>query len=112
VQYLGVSPGDVERLYVALGHNRGDFRWDAPEHRHLVDQHVLWCLDQRERGWLLPVRVPADNLTIFATTSRDELERVLDLDPLVVAGVRRYAVSGCHAGEPSYAPRGSHWLSS
>jgi hypothetical protein len=118
VHYLRVSPEDPERLYVALGHNRGDFRWDAPGHRDLVDQHLMWCLDQRERGWLLPGQVPADNLTIFATTSRGELERVLELDPLVMAGVRRYAVTGCHDGaaeEPDPAPseaQGSHWLRS
>lgn len=99
---------------MALGHNRGDFHWDAPANGGLVDQHLMWCLDQRERGWLLPVRVPADNLTIFASTSRAELDRALDLDPLVVAGVRRYAVSGCQEAEPVQAPmsQGSHWLRS
>jgi hypothetical protein len=112
-----VSPEDPDagaRLYVALGHNRGDFRWDAPEHRTLVDEHLMWCLDQRERGWLLPSRVPADNLTIFATTSRAELSRVLDLDPLVAAGIRHYAISGCHGAEQAYSPevQGSHWLRS
>ncbi|MGB3441414.1 MAG: hypothetical protein WBA97_21905 [Actinophytocola sp.] len=97
-----------------MGHNRGDFRWDAPANRGLIDEHLLWCLDQRERGWVLPGRVPEDNLTIFAATSRAELERALDLDPLVVAGVRRYAVSGCHATEPVPAPepQRSHWLRS
>lgn len=84
---------------MALGHNRGDFSPDEPDNRDLVDQHLLWCLDQRERGWLLPGRVPVDNLTIFATTSRAELARVLELDPLVAAGVRHYAISGCHAAE-------------
>ncbi len=114
VHYLGVSPEDLERLYVALGHNRGDFQWAAPANRALVDQHLMWCLDQRERGWLLPGRVPEDNLTIFATTSRTELERVLELDPLVLAGVRRYAVSGCHGADqvPATEPQGSHWLRS
>lgn len=109
-----MSPEDPERLYVALGHNRGDFQWDAPANRGLVGQHLLWCLDQRERGWLLPGQVPGDNLTIFATTSRAELERELDLDPLVVAGVRRYAVSGCHPAEPAWAPapQDSSWLRS
>ncbi|MFC4852141.1 hypothetical protein [Actinophytocola glycyrrhizae] len=109
-----MSPEDPERLYVALGHNRGDFRWDAPANHVLIGEHLLWCLDQRKRGWLLPCRVPADNLTIFATASRAELERVLDLDPLVVAGVRRYAVSGCQAAEQAWAPEphGSHWLRS
>lgn len=109
-----MSPEDPERLYVALGHNRGDFRWDAPANRVLVGEHLLWCLDQRERGWLLPGRVPADNLTIFATASRAELERALDLDPLVVAGVRRYAVSGCHAETQEQAPQpqDSNWLMS
>jgi hypothetical protein len=101
VHYLGVSPEDSERLYVALGHNRGDFQPDAPANRLLLDQHLMWCLDQRERGWLLPGRVPIDNLTIFATSSRAELARVLELDPLVAAGVRHYAVSGCHATEPA-----------
>jgi hypothetical protein len=101
VHYLGVSPEDPERLYVALGHNRGDFRPDAPGNRDLVDQHLLWCLDQRERGWLMPCRVPVDNLTIFATTSRAELARVLDRDPLVAAGVRHYAITTCHAAEPA-----------
>ncbi|MCA1655827.1 MAG: hypothetical protein LC635_05185 [Pseudonocardiaceae bacterium] len=102
-----MSPEDPDadvRLYVALGHNRGDFRCHASEHRALVDQHLMWCLDQRERGWLLSGgagTVPADNLTIFATTSRAELARVLDLDPLVAAGVRHYAISGCHATEPA-----------
>lgn len=86
---------------MALGHNRGDFHPDAPGNRHLVDQHFLWCLDQQERGWLLPGRVPVDNLTIFATASRAELARVLELDPLVAAGVRHYAVSGCHVPEPA-----------
>jgi hypothetical protein len=109
-----VSPEDAERLYVALGHNRGDFQWDAPANRALVDRHLMWCLDQRERGWLLPGQVPADNLTIFATTSRAELERTLDTDPLVEAGYRRYAISGCHGGEEACAPgrHGSHWLRS
>jgi hypothetical protein len=88
-----------------LGHNRGDFRWDAPANRVLIGEHLLWCVDQRERGWLLPGRVPEDNLTIFATTSRAELERALELDPLVVAGVRRYAVSGCHATEQAWVPQ-------
>jgi hypothetical protein len=101
VQYLGVSPEDPERLYVALGHNRGDFCPDAAANRDLVDQHLLWCLDQRERGWLLPGHIPVDNLTIFATTSRVELDRALDLDPLVAAGVRHYAISGCYAPEPA-----------
>lgn len=114
MHYLRVSPEDPERLYVALGHNRGDFRWDAPINRDLVDQHLMWCLDQRERGWSLPGRVPSDNLTIFATTSRGELDRMLELDPLVMAGVRHYAVSGCHAAEPTSAQevQGSHWLRS
>ncbi len=116
VHYLRVRSEDPERLYVALGHNRGDFRWDAPVNRDLVDQHLMWCLDQRERGWLLPGRVPEDNLTIFATASRDELERALELDPLVVAGVRRYAVSGCQGSGlecPATEPaQGSHWLRS
>ena len=103
MHYLGVSPEEPERLYVVLGHNRGDFQWDAPANRGLVDRHLMWCLDQRERGWLLPGRVPEDNLTIFATTSRAELDRLLDLDPLVVAGVRRYAVSCCH-GEQAQTP--------
>ena len=89
------------RLFVALGHNRGDFRWEAPGNRPLVDRHLMWCLDQRKRGWLMRTRVdgtvPPDNLTIFATTSRGELDQVLAADPLVVAGVRHYAVSGCHA---------------
>jgi hypothetical protein len=109
-----VSPEDLERLYVALGHNRGDFRWDDPANRVLIGEHLLWCLDQRERGWVLPGRVPADNLTIFATTSRAELERALDLDPLVVAGVRRYAVSGCHAESREWVPlpQDSSWLMS
>jgi hypothetical protein len=109
-----VSPEDPERLYVALGHNRGDFRWDAPAHRELIRAHLLWCFDLRERGWLLPGEVPADNLTIFATACRAELERALDRDPLVVAGVRRYAVSGCHADEQAWAPRpqDSTWLMS
>lgn len=89
---------------MALGHNRGDFRPDAPANRDLVDQHLLWCLVQRERGWLLPGRVPVDNLTIFATTSRAELARALELDPLVAAGVRRYAISGCQASEPAADP--------
>jgi hypothetical protein len=84
---------------VALGHNRGDFRPDAPVNRHLVDQHLLWCLVQRERGWLMPGRPPIDNLTIFVTASRAELSRALELDPLVAAGVRRYAITGCHAAE-------------
>jgi hypothetical protein len=101
VHYLGVSPEDPERLYVALGHNRGDFHPDAPWNRDLVDQHRMWCLDQRERGWLLPGRVPVDNLTIFATASRSELARVLELDPLVAAGVRHYAITGCLAVEPA-----------
>lgn len=99
-----MSPEDSERLYVALGHNRGDFQWEDPTNRVLIGRHLLWCLDQRERGWLLPGQVPADNLTIFASSSRAELERELDLDPLVVAGVRRYAISGCHAAEPALAP--------
>lgn len=86
---------------MALGHNRGDFCPEAPVNRDLVDQHLLWCFDQRERGWLLPGEVPFDNLTIFATTSRVELERVLELDPLVAAGVRHYAITGCHAPEPA-----------
>lgn len=98
-----MSPEDPERLYVALGHNRGDFQWDAPANRTLVARHLLWCLDQRERGWLLPSQVPADNLTIFATTSRADLERGLDLDPLVVAGVRRYAITCCQAAEQTWA---------
>lgn len=89
---------------MALGHNRGDFQWAAPANRGLVDQHLMWCLDQRERGWVLPGKVPEDNLTIFASTSRAELDRVLDLDPLVVAGVRRYAVSCCQGTEPVQAP--------
>jgi hypothetical protein len=101
VHYLGVSPEDPERLYVALGHNRGDFQPEAPANRVLVDQHLMWCLDQRQRGWLLPGRVPIDNLTIFATSSRAELARVLGLDPLVAAGVRHYAITGCHATEPA-----------
>ena len=101
VHYLGVSPEDPERLYVALGHNRGDFCPDEPANRDLVDQHILWCLDQVERGWLLPGRVPVDNLTLFATASRAELARVLELDPLVAAGVRHYAITGCHATEPA-----------
>jgi hypothetical protein len=102
------------RLYVALGHNRGDFRWDAPEHRAIVDQHLMWCRDQRERGWLLPSRVPADNLTIFAATSRAELAGALELDPLVAAGIRHYAISGCHDVEQasSRQAHGSHWLRS
>ena len=87
-------------MFVALGHNRGDFRCDASANRTLVDEHLMWCLDQRERGWLVRVRpdgtIPVDNLTIFATTSRDELDQVLAADPLVAAGVRHYAVSGCH----------------
>jgi hypothetical protein len=107
-----VSSEDPERLYVVLGHNRGDFQWDAPANRGLVDRHLMWCLDQRERGWMLPSRVPVDNLTIFATTSRAELARVLDEDPLVVAGVRRYAVSGCHAAEPAWAAQDSSRLRS
>jgi hypothetical protein len=86
---------------VALGHNRGDFRPDAPANRDLVDQHLLWCLVQRERGWMLPSRVPIDNLTIFATTSRTELARALELDPLVAAGIRHYAITRCHAAEPA-----------
>jgi hypothetical protein len=120
VHYLGVSPEDPAadvRLHVALGHNRGDFRWDAPEHRALVDEHLMWCLDQRERGWLLPSRVPVDNLTIFATTSRAELARVLRGDPLVAAGLRHYAISGCHDAEQpcvsdSAETPGFHWLRS
>ncbi len=118
VHYLRVSPEDPERLYVALGHNRGDFRWDAPVNRDLVDQHRMWCLDQRQRGWLLPGQVPVDNLTIFATTSRGELAAALERDPLVLAGVRRYAVTGCDGAAdcptesvPSEA-HGSHWLRS
>ncbi|WP_459709939.1 YciI family protein [Actinophytocola sp. KF-1] len=109
-----MSPEDPERLYVALGHNRGDFQWDAPANHTLIGRHLLWCLDQRERGWLLPSRVPADNLTIFATTSREELERALDLDPLVVAGVRRYAITGCQPAEQTWVPQAHdpHWLRS
>lgn len=109
-----MSPEDPERLHVALGHNRGDFQWDDPANHVLIGRHLLWCLDQRERGWLLPGQVPADNLTIFASTSRAELERALDLDPLVVAGVRKYAVSGCHAEEPAWVPQAqdSSWLRS
>lgn len=87
-------------MFVALGHNRGDFRCAAPANRVLVDQHLMWCLDLRERGWLVRARpdgtIPVDNLTIFATTSRAELEQALAEDPLVVTGVRHYAVSGCH----------------
>lgn len=80
----------------------------------MVDQHLMWCLDQRERGWLLPSRVPEDNLTIFATTSRAELSRLLDLDPLVAAGVRHYAISGCPGAEKARSPQvhDSHWLRS
>ncbi len=109
-----MSPEDPERLYVALGHNRGDFQWDAPANRTLIARHLLWCLEQRERGWLLPGQVPPDNLTIFATTSRAELERGLDLDPLVVAGVRRYAITGCQPAEQSWVPQAQdpHWLRS
>lgn len=63
---------------------------------------------------MLPSRVPADNLTIFATTSRAELDQALELDPLVVAGVRRYAVSGCHADTREWVPQpqDSNWLMS
>lgn len=86
---------------MALGHNRGDFQPYAPANRDLVDQHLLWCLEQQERGWLLPGRVPIDNLTLFATTSRAELARVLGLDPFVAAGVRHYAISNCHIAEPA-----------
>lgn len=112
-----MSPDDPERLYVALGHNRGDFHPDAPANRALVDQHLLWCVDQRQRGWLLPGQVPIDNLTIFATTSRAELERALDADPLVTAGIRRYAVSGCQSSGAPWAlsindGHDSHWLMS
>jgi hypothetical protein len=105
-----VSPEDPERLYVALGHNRGDFRPGAPANRDLVDQHLLWCLDQQERGWLMPGRVPMDNLTIFATASRAELARALELDPLVLAGVRHYAITGCHTGDMASLPLGVRGL--
>lgn len=82
------------RLFVALGHNRGDFQWDAPANQALILRHVSWCLDQERRGWQLGSFL-ADGLTIFATTSRAELDEALETDPLVTAGVRRYAVSTC-----------------
>jgi uncharacterized protein YciI len=91
------------RLFVALGHNRTDFQWDLPGNRPLILRHLAWCLEQEERGWLIGAgplglgdpdgTVLADGLTIFATTSRAELDRVLDTDPLVRADVRHYAVT-------------------
>jgi uncharacterized protein YciI len=87
-------------LFVALGRNRPAFRWDEPEHRPLILRHVTWCQDQEAAGRLIgagplaPAPGGADALMIVAAPTRESLDRLLAADPLVVAGVRRYEVTG------------------
>jgi uncharacterized protein YciI len=87
-------------LYVCAAHNAADFVWDAPERRPLLLDHVSWCQDlERSRvlvasGPLGPAASPEDRahaLTIMAAADEEELRDVLRQDPLVRAGVRRYA---------------------
>lgn len=90
-------------LMIALGTNRADFRWDHPDNRQLVLRHVTWCHDLASTGTLVgagplgwgdAAAKPADALLVLSARTAADAAAVLANDPLVLAGVRGYAVSG------------------